>query len=121
MDNLLIEATHKTLRIKCIKGLIEFSGCSIIDDPLPFFTPVSDWVKSYIINPPKETVVNCRFDYVDTASFKHIFLIFKQLEKINNDRGVDVNWHVENNDPEILELGEILEGKLKFKFHYIVS
>jgi hypothetical protein len=121
MNELIIEPTRKTLKIKCVKGLVEFSGCSIIDDPVPFFSSVIEWVKAYIKTPPQATVVNCKFDYVDTASFKFIFLIFKELEKINNDHGVSVNWYVENNDPEILELGEILESKVRFKFNYITS
>ena len=119
MKPLLIEPSHKTLKISCNIGLIEFSGRSIMNDPIPFFNPVETWIKNYVKDTPDETVVNCRFEYIDTASFKHIYILLKELEKIDGNFKVTINWYVENNDPEILELGNILDNRINFTFNYI--
>ena len=121
MNNLHIEPTVKTLKISGEKGLIEFIGCSILDNPIPFFHPVHDWINTYLKDPPQETVVNCKFEYIDTSSFKHIYLLFKELEKINNDCKIVVNWYVEDSDPEILELGEMLDNRVRFKFNFNIT
>lgn len=119
MKPLLIEPTHKTLKISCNIGLIELSGRSIMNDPIPFFNPVETWIKNYVKDPPEETQVNCRFEYIDTSSFKHIYILLKELEKIENIFKVTINWYIENNDPEILELGNILDNRINFTFNYI--
>lgn len=121
MNTLHIEASEKTLEILCNKGCIDIKGCSILSNPEFFFTPLFKWLEAYIKNPDKKTIVNCRFEYIDTASFKHLYKFFKKLEDIKLDYLVEINWYYDINDPEILELGELLENRVRFKVQFISS
>ncbi len=119
MNELNIPATEKTLGIHCSKGILEFKGCSILSNPDIFFSPLFDWLKEYINDPEKETIINCHFEYIDSASFKNVFKLFKELEDINVDHTVIINWHYDNNDPEILELGELLDNRIRYEINFI--
>ena len=97
-------------------------GCSIANDPRSFFNPIINWVREYIKYPAELTEVICKFDYIDTASFKHLFTILQELVIINKDSTkVVVKWHYYYEDPEILELGEILQGRLDLNFELIAQ
>ena len=111
-----IPATDKSLAVELKQGELNFSGCSIINDPKLFFTPIEDWVKEYVDVAPSETIINIKLEYMDSASVKSFFEILKFLTNINSSRKIIVNWHYEYYDPEILELGEIMQSKLDFEF-----
>lgn len=119
MEDLHIKGTSKTLKISCKKGLIEFNGRSILNDPHPFFKPVKEWIDEYIKAPESETTINCKFDYIDTSTFKNIYILLKEFEQIRGNNKVKVNWYVENNDPEIMELGNILENRIEITFEIV--
>ena len=122
MEALTISPTSKTLSVNCENGLIELKGCSIANDPRSFFNPIMNWVKEYIKHPAELTEVICKFDYIDTASFKHLFTILQELVIINKDSNkVVVKWYYYYEDPEILELGEILQGRLDLNFELIAQ
>lgn len=121
MKDLFIEGTNKTMEISCKRGLIAFSGRSILNDPNSFFTPVENWIKEYIKSPESVTIINCKFEYIDTASFKRIFHLLKEFEKIRDNYTVEINWYVDDDDPEIMELGNILENRTVIKFNIIQS
>ncbi len=124
MDKLIIKATSKSLKVQCDpeKGLIEIEGCSITNDPRVFFKPIQNWVSDYLKNPSPETVINIKFEYIDSASTKFIFEILRSLDQlVDEQKSIHLNWHYDDNDPEILEVGEILAGRLKIPFNYIQS
>ncbi len=100
---------------------IHFTGCSITNDPKVFFTPIKNWIKDYAKNPEKLTEVNLKFDYIDTASVKYVFEILSDLKVIhlNNGNSVIVNWFFDYDDPEILELGEIIQSKIAIPFSFV--
>ena len=113
MNDLIIKPTQKSLDVKCIPGEVSLSGNSILSDPKVFFEPVFKWVDEYIKQPEASTTVNLKFEYVDTASVQRIFDVLKHLKELrNNDKELNVNWYYEMDDPELLELGEIMDLSL---------
>ncbi|MCF8296574.1 MAG: DUF1987 domain-containing protein [Bacteroidales bacterium] len=118
MKNLIIEEGDKSLAVDLRMGILNFSGRSIINDPRKFFTPIKDWVDVYVHKAPKLTIINIKLEYMDTASAKSFHEILDSLTKINSSRKVIVNWHYSVTDPEIMELGEIIAGKIGFDFVY---
>jgi len=119
MENLIIKATPKSFDVTLENGLIEIKGCSIINDPKVFFKPIQTWIINYLKNPHDYTLINMKIDYVDSASTKFLFEILKSLEKLmSEERSAQVNWYYDVNDPEILELGEILAGRIKIPFNF---
>lgn len=120
MDPLRIEPTDKSMEIDLSQGLLSFSGCSIINDPKSFFDPIEAWVESYATEAIENTVVNIRLEYMDTASVKSFYEILKKLTSKNKSKSIIVNWYYEFYDPEILELGEIIQSKLDYEFVFHV-
>ncbi len=119
MEDLKIKPTGKSLNVEMAEGKLTFSGCSIINDPKTFFNPILRWVEDYSKNPPKETLVDVKFEYIDSASVKSFFEILKELSHATRFKKLSVNWHYDLDDPEILELGEIIQNKLNVEFNFL--
>ena len=120
METINIEPTKKSLEVECSPGYFKLSGNSILSDPRKFFKPIVEWVEEYIQNPDEKTTIDLKLEYVDTASVQSVFDImrmFKPLDELKKD--IQVNFYFEFDDPELLELGEIMEGRLGIKFNFI--
>jgi len=120
MKDLIINSTKDSLEVICKDGQLSMEGNSILANAQKFFQPVMDWVDEYIQSPPDNTEITLKFNYVDTASVQAVFDVLKKFREISNfEERVVVNWYFEFDDPELLEVGEIMEGRLKIKFNYI--
>jgi hypothetical protein len=120
MKDLIIEEKKDNLGIKCSKGKITMTGNSLLPNAQKFFQPVDEWVDEYVKSPEPKTEITLKFNYVDTASVQAIFNLLKKFREIPGyEENVIVNWHFEFDDPELLEVGEIMEGRLKLKFNFI--
>ncbi len=120
MNELHIKPTKDSLEIKCSGGELYMEGNSILPNAQKFFQPVMDWVDTYIKSPEDHTEITLKFNYVDTASVQAVFDVLKKFREIPDfEEKVLVNWYFEFDDPELLEVGEIMEGRLKIKFNYI--
>ncbi len=120
MENIHIEPTKKSLEVECAPGYFKLSGNSILSDPRKFFKPIVEWVEQYIQDPEDKTKVDLKLEYVDTASVQSVFDIMRMFKPLQeNGKEVEVNFYFEFDDPELLELGEIMEGRLGIKFNFI--
>jgi len=120
MTELTLKPREDSLAIECREGSISMKGNSILAYPRKFFQPVTDWVTEYVKEPAPQTDVLLKFDYIDTASVQSVFDILKLLKQIpNHEDRVLVNWYFEFDDPELLEVGEIMEARLKLKFNFV--
>ena len=120
MDELIIKPTDKSLAVDISYGILSFTGRSILTDPKIFFEPVNNWVVKYLRNPADETVINIKLEYIDTASTQALYQILRQLNTVRK-KGLVVmlNWYIEDEDPEMKELGEMIEQRLGIEFQYI--
>ena len=120
MKELVLEAKKDTLGVYCSKGEMTLEGNSILPDPRKFFKPVNDWLDEYLTGSPVNTVITLKFNHIDTASVQSIFDLLKKFKDHPEHASVlTVNWYFEFDDPELLEVGEIMEGRLKLNFNYI--
>jgi len=120
MKDLFLQNRNKNFTIECRDGEIEMTGNSILTDPVAFFSPVQEWANEYTKNYDGKTVINLRFDYIDSASVQSLFELLKIFtEKPDYKSKVNVKWYFELDDPELLEIGEIIESRLKLNFDYI--
>jgi hypothetical protein len=120
MNDLIIEEKKDNLGITCSTGKINMSGNSLLPNAQKFFQPVLDWVDEYVKDPKPKTEVTLKFNYVDTASVQAIYNVLRKFREIPDyGERVIINWHFEFDDPEMLEIGEIMEGRLKLKFNFI--
>ena len=75
-----------------------------------------------IKNPLPHTIVDLQLEYCDTGSTKELSEILKILVetlKLNNNNNLTINWIFEKGDGEIIELGELIENKLKVAFNFV--
>jgi len=120
MDDLIIKGTDKSLAVDISYGILSFTGRSILTDPKIFFEPISNWVTRYLRDPAEETVVNIKLEYIDTASTQALYQILRLLNGIRRKGLVFmVNWYIEDEDPEMKELGEMIEQRLGVEFQYL--
>jgi hypothetical protein len=120
MDDLIIRPTDKSMAVDISYGILSFTGRSILTDPKIFFDPISSWVGKYLKNPADETVVNIKLEYIDTSSTQSLYQMHRQLNSVRKKGLVFmVNWYIEEDDPEMKELGELIEQRLGVEFHYI--
>ncbi|MCK5221605.1 MAG: SiaC family regulatory phosphoprotein [Candidatus Aminicenantes bacterium] len=120
MEDLIIKPTDKSLAIDISYGIMNFSGRSILTDPKIFFEPINTWVNKYLKNPAEETVINIKLEYIDTASTQSLYYILRQINSVRKKELVlMVNWYIEDEDPEMKELGEMIEQRLGIEFQYI--
>ncbi len=119
MNDLIIEPKDKSPGIDLSNGILLFHGRSIINDPKVFYDPVISWVKKYLGSPAEITVVTIKLEYIDSPSSIILFQIFKMLEKIKKtDMILMINWYYAYGDIEMLELGEIMQGRLEVEFDF---
>lgn len=120
MEDLIISPTDKSLAVDLSNGILNFTGRSILTDPKLFFEPILNWVNKYIRNPADKTVVNIKLEYIDTASTQALYQTLRQINEVRSKNLVlVVNWHIEDADPEMMELGEMIEQRLGVEFNFI--
>ena len=121
MNDLIIRATDKSMAVDISYGILSFTGRSILTDPKVFFDPINTWVGKYLKEPADETVVNIKLEYIDTSSTQSLYQMLRQLNSVRKKGLVFmVNWYIEEDDPEMKELGELIEQRLGVEFHYIL-
>ena len=122
MEDLIIKPTEKSMAVDISYGILNFKGRSILTDPKVFFEPINVWVGKYLKKPADETVINVKLEYIDTASTQALYQILRQLNGVRKKGMVlMVNWYIEDEDPEMKELGEMIEQRLGVEFQYIAS
>ena len=120
MDDLIIKPSAKSLDVRCKPGEIKLSGNSILADPMVFFEPLNKWVDDYLEQPEDSTQIDLKLEYVDTASVQRILELLTKLRELKKkELELVVNWYFEMDDPELLELGEIMDTRLKLDFNFI--
>lgn len=112
--------TKRTPAIVLDNGKIYILGRSIPDKPREFYLPVIDWIDRYIHEFSGNTEVILGFDFINTASTKFIYLILKQLAEAKNvEAGSKVTWYFEEDDEDMIELGQILNALIDCPFEFL--
>ncbi len=112
MNSVTIQATAKTPSIDFNpeKGLLKIKGRSTPEDSRVFYKPLISWCEEYASNPAAKTIVDVYLEHFDTSSSKGLLDLIKRLKSIKEkQREVEVIWHYESDDVDILEAGENFE------------
>lgn len=100
-------------------GILEIIGRSSPESSVAFYAPILDKLKSERFLSPK-LKVDIRLEYFNTSSCKCILDIFKVLrEKHSRNHQINVNWLVDEEDEDLIEVGEDIEEVSRLKFNYI--
>ena len=120
MKKVIFKGTKETPYVKLDKGIIEFKGRSIPEDPNVFYNPIIDWIKNYINELDPLTKINISLEYINTSSSKSLLTILKMLNsKCCDENKMIVNWSYEDGDDDMRELGYFIETLLNIPFEFI--
>lgn len=109
MESVIIKATAKTPRIEFnpSRGLLEISGRSTPEDSRHFYKPLIAWCEEYATNPAAKTMLDVNLEHFDTSSSKGLLDLIKRLKAIKEaQKEVEVIWHYDSDDEDIMEAGE---------------
>ena len=118
MDDLFIPGTKKSPEIDFkASGTLTIKGISILENAHDFYQKPVNWLRQYILNPAKKTVVNFALDFFNTSSQVHIYEMITLLSDLKGlGYEVEVNWYY--SDDDFMELGQDLSQFIGVPFNY---
>jgi len=123
MNELVIESTYSTpfVHFNSKTGVLKIEGRSIPENPSLFYDPLISWITE-LLKSPKDIVVRLevKLDYINSGSTKSILTMLRLLKQLY-DEGVDcqVNWHFEEDDESIRDLGKHYKNVLRMPFNLV--
>jgi len=119
MNDLVIKKTLETPAIEFIisKRYLLIEGRSIPENSMKFYEPLLFALTKYSEASGSFLKVDFKFEYFNTSSSKCILDILRILEKINLENAkVNISWYYEEDDEEILEIGQDFSQFVKIPF-----
>ena len=122
MKVLDIKATNDTPKVLFDpqNEIFEISGRSLPEDVVLFYQPVLDWLEEYMEDPLEYTEFVFKYVYFNTATSKLIQDILFKLEQLHeNGHKIKVIWYYEEDDEDMLDLGEEFEEIVDLDFDIV--
>lgn len=118
MENLFIEGTDTLPTVEFnTSGQLKIQGRALPENAHAFFNPLIQWVKGFSID---EINLSINLEYFNTAVSKQLYDFLKAVESNQGFKKINLMWHYEDGDDEILESGEIYEEllpRINFSYH----
>lgn len=97
---------------------LTISGRSLPENAPLFYDSIFEWVKEYLdkANKLQETVFEFKLEYFNTSSSKVIYEMLKLLSQLPL---LEVRWHYETDDEDLLEAGEEFSELIPATFKFI--
>ena len=132
MEKLIIEPTANSPRIVLNpeEKNFEFSGESRPENVRKFYLPILEWLEAFTTEQDKSKdaervsglLCQFNFEYFNSTSAKYILDIFKSLNAISAlGIELDIKWLYEEDDEDMLEVGQEMSRMSKLPFEYIKS
>lgn len=113
MQSLRIERSKSTPTVDfdIETGVLAINGESYPEDSHQFFSPLVNWVDSYLAEDTPAVTFRVDLSYMNTSSTKYMIDILDRLEAAHETgRRVQVEWYYdEDNDREIDAIEELKE------------
>ncbi|NOR34069.1 MAG: DUF1987 domain-containing protein [Bacteroidales bacterium] len=132
MEKLIFEPTANSPRIVLDpeNRNFEFSGESRPENVRKFYLPILEWLEAYTAEQDKlrddertfGLLCQFNFEYFNSTSAKYILDIFKSLNALSAlGIGLEIKWLYEEDDEDMLEVGQEMSRMSKLSFEYIKS
>ena len=120
INNIDIKETLETPAISfdVTNGNLLIEGRSIIQDSNQFYEPLITELTKCVKSPLGKMEIDFKLEYFNTTSSKSILNVLKVLGEINAvNNEVVINWHYEEGDEDVLEIGEDFSSMINFPFN----
>lgn len=116
LKNFEIKKTSNTPAVyfnKC--GILKIAGRSLPEDTITWYDKLKESMRLFI-GGNKSIEISIELEYINSSSSKALLEVLRLLV----DNGVDMSviWYYEEDDEDILELGEFYEEDLGIKFTF---
>ncbi len=102
-------------------GKIELSGRSSPENTMEFYEPFLRAIAAMRIAKQQTIQADFKLMYFNTSSARCIYLIIKQLKKLQSyDKRVSINWYAEEDDEDMLETGMDFQDIVDIEFNIIM-
>lgn len=122
MTDLFIRKSPTTplIDFRAASGKFLVEGRSIPEDPGLFFDPVYKWLEEYFSSPAADSVFDFKLEYINSGSSKYFLTLLKFIASHHGKASsCTINWHYEEDDESVLELGQHYKNSLQVPFHLI--
>lgn len=111
--------TTPEVRIDGEEGIVEFKGSSSPEHVERFFQPIFEAVDDLQEVPSEKITATFDMVYFNSGTSKCLFVVLKKLKGLeDNGKDVHVNWHYEEDDEGMLEVGEDFQDILRLPFEF---
>ena len=118
--NLLIEQGKNTPKVygDITSCTLVMEGSSFPENVRKFYNPINDWLGS--IGNTKSTInIDCKFYYLASSSIIALLKTLKYAEKLFGNAKISIKWRYEEDDDDILKIGEDFSHLLGIEFEFI--
>ena len=117
MDNLILNETKNTPYVFCEeRGNVIIEGRSFPDNPFEFFEPIISWIK--LFNGDSMNI-HIKLEYFNTSTCKHLLALLQVVAKKMKSKELAVSWYYEEEDEDVLEIGQHYSRAIRSQFTYI--
>ena len=104
MENINIERKDDSPKVilDYSNGLIEFEGECYPENTFEFFEPILEWFNTYFQDTTKDTVINFKLSYFNSATTQVLFDIFDILDESEHE-SLKINWYYDENNKGTLK------------------
>jgi hypothetical protein len=130
MRKLIIDQSPNTPKVVLDPDnrILQISGESRPPDVRELYDQILTWMDEFssdLINSDYKVdpvIFNFDFEYFNSSSGKYILDICKVIAKLRSQQiDINVHWHFEKDDTDMLEVGKEMSKIVKFPFEYIQS
>jgi len=124
MNDINIKGTVKTPAIsfdETEKRLI-IEGRSTLENPARFYKPLISKLKDFNNTSIERLEIDFKLEYFNTTSSLVILDVLKHLQSLDTpENEVVINWYYDEEDEDLLEIGEDYSTMLNFPFNLVVN
>jgi hypothetical protein len=124
MSDINIKGTVKTPAIsfcEADKRLI-IEGRSTLENPARFYKPLISKLKDFNNERIAKLEIDFKLEYFNTTSSLVILDVLKHLQSLDApDSEVVINWYYDEEDEDLLEIGQDYSTMLNFPFNLVVN
>jgi len=121
MENIHIVGSHDVFFVPSVNfdtetGICELAGESYLEETVEFYTPLIQWLKTFIEEEARPMTFNIKLTYFNTSSSRCILDILNILKIYEENGGtVIVNWYFDPDDSDMEEEIEdyMIDSELK--------
>jgi len=109
MENIHIVGSHDVFFVPSVNfdadsGICELAGESYLEETVEFYTPLIQWLKTYIEEESRPLTFNIKLTYFNTSSSRCILDILNIIKVYEENGGtIIVNWYFDPDDTDMEE------------------